>query len=110
MQSMVMMLCLMGGVGDCARCEDPTARGWHYKHLRADSLRNGMPQSCYDPRYGCYPGNNRHMHRYPAFHGTFYRSPYNYRHLYDYPWHAQPHDPVPLHGEPPIGGEFTPLP
>jgi len=52
-----------------------------------------MPQTCYAPRFGCYPGNNRHMHRYPAFHGYYYRQPYNYRHLFDYPWHAAPHKP-----------------
>jgi hypothetical protein len=52
-----------------------------------------MPQTCYAPRFGCYPGNNRHMHRYPAFHGYYYRKPYNYRHLFDYPWHARPHEP-----------------
>ena len=54
-----------------------------------------MPQTCYAPRYGCYPGNNRHMRRYPAFHGTYYRSPYNYRQLFDYPWHAAPYEPMP---------------
>jgi len=52
-----------------------------------------MPQTCYAPQFGCYPGNNRHMHRYPAFHGSYYRQPYNYRHLFDYPWHAAPHEP-----------------
>ena len=52
-----------------------------------------MPQTCYAPRFGCYPGNNRHVHRYPAFHGYYYRQPYNYRHLFDYPWHATPHEP-----------------
>ena len=57
-----------------------------------------MPQTCYAPRFGCYPGNNRHMHRYPAFHGYYYRQPYNYRHLFDYPWHATPHEPQPLYG------------
>ena len=53
-----------------------------------------MPQTCYAPRYGCYPGNNRHMNRYPAFHGNYYRKPYNYRQLFDYPWHAAPHEPM----------------
>ena len=52
-----------------------------------------MPQTCYAPRFGCYPGNNRHMHRYPAFHGYYYRQAYNYRRLFDYPWHATPHEP-----------------
>jgi hypothetical protein len=52
-----------------------------------------MPQTCYNPRFGCYAGAGRTMHRYPAFHGYYYRSPYNYRHYYEYPWHASPHDP-----------------
>ena len=55
-----------------------------------------MPQTCYAPRYGCYPGNNRHMHRYPAFHGVYYRRPINYRNLFDYPWHAELHEPTSL--------------
>jgi hypothetical protein len=55
-----------------------------------------MPQTCYSPRYGCYYGGNRHMNRYPAFHGTFYRRPYNYRNLFDYPWHAEMHEPTSL--------------
>jgi hypothetical protein len=33
------------------------------------------------------------MHRYPAFHGYYYRAPYNYRHVFEYPWHAAPHEP-----------------
>ncbi len=53
-----------------------------------------MPQTCYGPRYGCYPGNSRCIHRYPAFHGQYYRRPYNYRNLFDYPWHAQLHEPT----------------
>lgn len=52
------------------------------------------PQTCYAPRFGCYPGNNRHMHRYPAFHGYYYRRPYNYRMVFDYPWHAGLHEPT----------------
>ena len=55
-----------------------------------------MPQTCYSPRYGCYSGNNRHMHRYPAFHAYYYRRPYNYRNLFDYPWHADLHEPTSL--------------
>ena len=52
-----------------------------------------MPQTCYNPRFGCYAGAGRTMQRYPAFHGYNYRNPYNYRHYYEYPWHASPHDP-----------------
>jgi hypothetical protein len=33
------------------------------------------------------------MRGYPAFHGYYYRQPYNYRHVFDYPWHATPHKP-----------------
>ncbi|WP_254513079.1 hypothetical protein [Anatilimnocola floriformis] len=52
-----------------------------------------MPQSCYNPKYGCY-GADRHMNRYPAFSGTYYRRPYNYRNVFDYPWHAEMHEPT----------------
>ncbi|MCG8583267.1 MAG: hypothetical protein MI757_00970 [Pirellulales bacterium] len=55
-----------------------------------------MPQTCYQPRYGCYFSGNRHMHRYPAFHAYYYRRPYNYRNLFDYPWHAGLHEPTSL--------------
>jgi hypothetical protein len=58
------------------------------------SRHGPMPQTCYSPRYGCYHGNDRHMHRYPAFHGTYYRRPYNYRNLFEYPWHAEMHEPT----------------
>ena len=33
------------------------------------------------------------MHRDPAFHAYSYRQAYNYRHLFDYPWHATPYAP-----------------
>lgn len=59
-----------------------------------------MPQTCYGPRYGCYPGHNRYINRYPAFHGSYYRQPYNYQHWFEYPWHAAPHEPLPY-----LGGE-----
>jgi hypothetical protein len=52
-----------------------------------------MPQTCYGPRYGCYAGSSRTINRYPAFHGYYQRKPYNYRHYFEYPWHATPHNP-----------------
>jgi hypothetical protein len=52
-----------------------------------------MPQSCYNPSFGCYP-STRFMHRYPAFHNYYYREAYNYRHDFDYPWHAGLHEPT----------------
>lgn len=52
-----------------------------------------MPQTCYNPRLGCYDGD-RYNHRYPAFHGTYYRKAYNYRNYFDYPWHADLHEPT----------------
>ena len=55
-----------------------------------------MPQTCYSPHYGCYPGNGRDIHRYPAFHGYYYRQAYNYRPLFEYPWQAGMHEPLPL--------------
>ncbi len=55
-----------------------------------------MPQTCYAPHYGCYPGNGRDIQRYPAFHGYYYRQAYNYRPLFEYPWQAGMHEPLPL--------------
>lgn len=75
------------------------AGGGHPRHRdmkRAQrAMRNMMPQTCYDPVFGCYRGS-RFMNRYPAFHGTYYRRPYNYRTVFDYPWHADPHEPTSL--------------
>ncbi len=84
------LLVFAGGVDDgCCNGE-----------CRADRQRGrcfgAMPQTCYNPRYGCYGSNNRWMHRYPAFHGTYYRAPYNYRNVFDYPWHAGLHEPTSL--------------
>ena len=73
------------GRGRCGGCCDDY--GWIRR-------AGPMPQTCYNPRHGCYSGNNRFMHRYPAFHGYYYRNPYNYRHLFDYPWHAELHEPT----------------
>ncbi|HZZ70615.1 MAG TPA: hypothetical protein VFE24_00060 [Pirellulales bacterium] len=84
--------------GQCANCED--SAGGHGAHCQ-DSCGvlagwRDMPQSCYNPAYGCYPGNDRRINRYPAFYGTYYRKPYNYRNVFDYPWHAGLHEPTSL--------------
>ncbi len=88
-------------------------------HKALKAQRNMMPQSCYDPTYGCYRGS-RFMNRYPAFHGTYYRRPYNYRNYFDYPWHAELHEPTSLfsynvseqtdEAEPPSPRGFIPQP
>lgn len=89
-----------GQIDDAGPCEQCGQAGCCARngcvHRIADAMfdRAGpMPQTCYAPRFGCYPGNDRFMHRYPAFHGTYYREPYNYRNYFDYPWHAEPHEP-----------------
>jgi hypothetical protein len=66
---------------------------WGRGHAAHARCWGPMPQTCYDPAYGCYPGT-RFMNRYPAFHGTYYRRPYNYRNVFDYPWHADLHEPT----------------
>jgi hypothetical protein len=71
--------------GGCDACGGANARYKQPKFM--------MPQTCYNPKYGCY-GNDRQMNRYPAFHGTYYRRPYNYRNVFDYPWHADLHEPT----------------
>jgi hypothetical protein len=55
-----------------------------------------MPQTQYEPPYGCYPGSSRFTNRYPAFHGTYYSHAYNYRNYFDYPHHAGMHEPTSL--------------
>lgn len=77
---------------DCGQCGGRHF-GRGHGHGAYASCWGPMPQTCYDPPYGCYPGS-RHMNRYPAFHGTYYRRPYNYRNVFDYPWHADLHEPT----------------
>jgi hypothetical protein len=74
--------------GGCDECGG--VGGLHHKYKQPRWM---MPQTCYNPKFGCY-GADRHMNRYPAFHGYYYRRPYNYRHLFDYPWHAELHEPT----------------
>lgn len=76
----------------CDACGDGSGGGHHQKGHRGGWLGN-MPQSCYNPSFGCY-ANTRYMHRYPAFHGNYYREAYNYRNYFDYPWHAGLHEPT----------------
>ena len=91
---------LFGASGNCNACAKTAQTGSSAGRLRQAGYRGGeqktkgMPQTCYNPLNGCYPGENRHTDRYPAFHGTYYRRPYNYRNLYDYPWHAEQHEPT----------------
>jgi hypothetical protein len=90
------------GVNPAACCEgaprDPNLTcfqnllGWLPDQFRS------MPQTCYSPSFGCYPGNGRDIQRYPPFHGTYYRRAYNYRQLNEWPWMAEPHQPAPLSG------------
>ncbi|MDO4570725.1 MAG: hypothetical protein Q4D38_10100 [Planctomycetia bacterium] len=69
-----------------------TEGGWQTKGYIAD-WHGPMPQTNYGSHFGCYPGNARTIHRYPAFHGYYYRSPYNYRHYSEYPWNADMAEP-----------------
>lgn len=103
--------------GSCGECCHPVGRCCGREERPRGYLAacfGPMPQACYAPRFRCYPGNNRHMHRYPAFHGCYYRRAYNYRHLFDYPWHAAPYEPQGLstrQGGRQIGQEvLTPIP
>jgi hypothetical protein len=86
-----------GVSGNCDGCYAGGVWGHGGAHRLGHKLQGcglgPMPQTCYDPAYGCYPGT-RYMNRYPAFHGTYYRRPYNYRNLFDYPWHADLHEPT----------------
>lgn len=108
--------------GDCADCQAGGYGGHHARRGHAHALHGHcmgpMPQTCYDPAYGCYPGT-RFMNRYPAFHGAYYRRPYNYRNVFDYPWHADLHEPTSFYsyqlsgdtgGGQPMRAEPIPLP
>jgi hypothetical protein len=83
----------MGGYGEACDVGDGGRHGRHGKHDAIHDWCGPMPQSCYNPSFGCYP-STRFMHRYPAFHNYHYRSAYNYRHYFDYPWHAGLHEPT----------------
>jgi len=109
MQTVLLLFALGAGGGEPAKVEAPVAcescdnlgtcnscrasRIDRRRRRRATSTWGMMPQTCYDPSYGCYPGS-RYMTRYPAFHGSYYRRPYNYRHAFTYPWHAKKHEPT----------------
>lgn len=79
-----------------AACQTCDAQGGRMRH-GLQGARGGcfgpMPQSCYNPSFGCYT-STRFMNRYPAFHGYYYRNAYNHRHYFDYPWHAGLHEPT----------------
>lgn len=99
--------------GYCDQC-DSGGRGNCGHHGHKGGCIGPMPQSCYNPSFGCYP-STRFMNRYPAFHNYYYRSAYNYRHYFDYPWHAGLHEPTSMFsyhtpGEAPAQGVPTPLP
>lgn len=79
--------------GGGGRQADPDG-GWQ-KRSPACDWWGPMPQTNYTPRYGCYPGNARTIHRYPAFHGYTLRNPYNYRMYSEFPWHADMAEPRP---------------
>ncbi len=94
-------------------CEECAGGGQGHRHGQRGGCLGPMPQSCYNPSFGCYP-STRFMHRYPAFHGTYYRAAYNYRNYFDYPWHAGLHEPTShfsyhVPGEAPAG-EVVPRP
>lgn len=42
------------------------------------------------PYYDCYSLDRKWLDCYPSFHERHYRRPYNYRVLFDYPWHEEP--------------------
>jgi hypothetical protein len=87
----------MSSMDDGAYADSSEYVGGHSHRLHHTALHGccmgPMPQTCYDPPYGCYPGT-RWNNRYPAFHGTYYRKAYNYRNYFDYPWHAELHEPT----------------
>jgi hypothetical protein len=43
------------------------------------------------PCWDCIARHRRQIECYPTFHAIYYRRPYNYRNMIDYPWHADQH-------------------
>jgi hypothetical protein len=100
--------------GYCDQCDACGAAGHDRHHCNRGGCLGPMPQSCYNPSFGCYP-STRYMNRYPAFHNTYYRAAYNYRQYFDYPWHAGLHEPTSMFsyhtpGATPAAGIPTPAP
>jgi hypothetical protein len=102
MNAILLTVLAIGGAGGYGgeydgACEACATGHGHGGHGHADghhcACLGPMPQSCYEPSFGCY-ASTRFMQRYPAFHGYYYRSAYNYRHYFDYPWHAGLHEPT----------------
>ena len=81
------------GCDECNECDQGGGRHGGGQNRGLKGWCGPMPQSCYNPSFGCY-ANTRYMHRYPAFHNYYYRATYNYRHNFDYPWHAGLHEPT----------------
>ena len=50
--------------------------------------------------YPRLPGSHDHVRRLPAYHGTYYRRPTDYRNQHDYPWHARLCPPMHPHAYP----------
>jgi hypothetical protein len=50
------------------------------------------------PYFTCYSHHRNRLDCYPSFHEQYYRRPYNYRVLFDYPWHENLYGPVPAAG------------
>jgi hypothetical protein len=82
-----------GGPAYVDGCDPCASNGHGHQKGGRGGWCGPMPQSCYNPSFGCY-ASTRFMHRYPAFHNYYYRSAYNYRHYFDYPWHAGLHEPT----------------
>jgi hypothetical protein len=105
-----------GAGGYQEACNECNEGSGHHRnqHAGVKGWLGPMPQSCYNPSFGCY-SNSRYMHRYPAFHNYYYRAAYNYRHDFDYPWHAGLHEPTSMFsyhvpGENPAQAVPTPMP
>ena len=80
----------------CSHCCRPAGRCC----FCATGVRRWLPaclrpmcHDCCAPGLHCCPGDNRCLHSYAGFYGHNYRQAYNYRLLFDYPWHSPPHQP-----------------
>ncbi len=68
---------------------DPNATPYLQEDVFRPAAMVVYPSPCYD----CYSRHRLELGCYPTFYQRYYRRPYNYRNMIDYPWHADVYRP-----------------
>ncbi len=84
--------------GCCSRARGPCGGrtrccGWAVARGSLAACCGYLPRACCAPWLGCCPGSPCHTCRYSASRGYYYSQAHDYRHVFDYPWHATAHRP-----------------